>query len=135
MEEDSVDQLSVEYIKLRTEREQLKQEWSAKDSVFDEQMTAIDNSLVDTLTKTGASSITTANATIIKRVVSNYSPTNWDAIYQMVDRHKAFGLFFKRLNNANMKQFLDEHPDEYPAGLNVDSRYTVTVKRKSSTQE
>lgn len=134
MEEDSVDKLSVEYIKLRTEREQLKQEWSAKDSVFDEQMTAIENSLVDTLTKTGASSMTTSNATIIKRVVSNYNPSNWEAIYQMVDRHKAFGLFFKRLNNANMKQFLDEHPDEYPAGLNVDSRYTVTVKRKSSTE-
>ena len=134
MEEDSVDKLSVEYIKLRTEREQLKQEWSAKDSVFDEQMTAIENSLVDTLTKTGASSMTTSNATIIKRVVSNYSPSNWEAIYQMVDRHKAYGLFFKRLNNANMKQFLDEHPDEYPAGLNVDSRYTVTVKRKSSTE-
>jgi hypothetical protein len=134
MGEDSVDKLSVEYIKLRTEREQLKQEWSAKDSVFDEQMTTIENSLVDTLTKTGASSMTTANATIIKRVVSNYSPSNWEAIYQMVDRHKAYGLFFKRLNNANMKQFLDEHPDEYPAGLNVDSRYTVTVKRKSSTE-
>lgn len=134
MEEDSVDKLSAEYIKLRTEREQLKQEWSAKDSVFDEQMTAIENSLVDTLTKTGASSMTTSNATIIKRVVSNYSPSNWEAIYQMVDRHKAYGLFFKRLNNANMKQFLDEHPDEYPAGLNVDSRYTVTVKRKSSTE-
>jgi hypothetical protein len=134
MEEDSVDKLSVEYIKLRTEREQLKQEWSAKDLVFDEQMTTIENSLVDTLTKTGASSMTTANATIIKRVVSNYSPSNWEAIYQMVDRHKAYGLFFKRLNNANMKQFLDEHPDEYPAGLNVDSRYTVTVKRKSSTE-
>jgi hypothetical protein len=102
--------------------------------VFDEQMTTIENSLVDTLTKTGASSMTTANATIIKRVVSNYSPSNWEAIYQMVDRHKAYGLFFKRLNNANMKQFLDEHPDEYPAGLNVDSRYTVTVKRKSSTE-
>ena len=134
MEEDSVDKLSVEYIKPRTEREQLKQEWSAKDSVFDEQMTAIENSLVDTLTKTGASSMTTSNATIIKRVVSNYNPSNWEAIYQMVDRHKAYGLFFKRLNNANMKQFLDEHPDEYPAGLNVDSRYTVTVKRKSSTE-
>jgi hypothetical protein len=34
-----------------------------------------------------------------------------------------------------MKQFLEEHPDEYPAGLNVDSRYAVTVRRKTSTPE
>jgi hypothetical protein len=32
-----------------------------------------------------------------------------------------------------MKDFLEQHPDEYPAGLNVDSRYAVTVRRKSST--
>jgi hypothetical protein len=134
MEEDSVDKLSAEYIELRGEREKLKQDFLAKDNVFEERMTTIENSLVDTLTKTGLSSMSTSNATIIKRVVSNYNPSNWEAIYQMVDRHKAFGLFFKRLNNANMKQFLDEHPDEYPAGLNVDSRYTVTVKRKSSTE-
>ena len=134
MEEDSVDKLSAEYIELRGEREKLKQDFLVKDNVFEERMTTIENSLVDTLTKTGLSSMSTSNATIIKRVVSNYNPSNWEAIYQMVDRHKAYGLFFKRLNNANMKQFLDEHPDEYPAGLNVDSRYTVTVKRKSSTE-
>ena len=134
MEEDSVDKLSAEYIDLRGQREMLKQGFLAKDSVLEERMTTIENSLVDTLTETGLSSMSTANATIIKRVVSNYNPSDWGAIYQMVDKHKAFGLFFKRLNNANMKQFLDDHPDEYPAGLNVDSRYTVTVKRKSSME-
>jgi hypothetical protein len=133
-EDDPVDKLSAEYIDLRNQRERLKQDFSSKDKVFEDRMTEIENSLVDTLTKTGLSSMSTANATIIKRVVSNYNPSNWEAIYQMVDRHKAFGLFFKRLNNANMKQFLSDHPDEYPAGLNVDSRYTVTVKRKSSTE-
>jgi hypothetical protein len=134
MDESSVDTLSVEYIDLRKQREQLKKDFSSDDKVLEDRMTKIENLLVDALTSTGASSMTTSNATIIKRVVSNYNPSNWEAIYQMVDKHKAFGLFFKRLNNANMKQFLDEHPDEYPAGLNVDSRYTVTVKRKSSTE-
>ena len=133
-EDDPVDKLSAEYIGLRSQREKLKQDFLAKDEVLEERMMTIENLLVDTLTKTGLSSMSTANATIIKRVVSNYNPSNWEAIYQMVDRHKAFGLFFKRLNNANMKQFLEDHPDEYPAGLNVDSRYTVTVKRKPSTE-
>jgi hypothetical protein len=30
-----------------------------------------------------------------------------------------------------MKDFLEEHPDEYPAGMNVDSKYAVTVRRKN----
>jgi hypothetical protein len=29
-----------------------------------------------------------------------------------------------------MKQFLEEHPELLPPGLNVDSEYTITVRRK-----
>jgi hypothetical protein len=29
-----------------------------------------------------------------------------------------------------MKQFLEDHPDLLPPGLNRDSEYTVTVRRK-----
>jgi len=36
------------------------------------------------------------------------------------------------VHDTNMKQFLEEHPDEYPAGLNVENRYTIVVRRKST---
>jgi hypothetical protein len=32
-----------------------------------------------------------------------------------------------------MKEFLEQNPDEFPEGLNVDRKYAVTVRRKSST--
>lgn len=133
MDSESVDKLSAEYLELRGQREVLKAEFTTKDSVFEARMNEIENALVDALNSTGATSMSTENAIIIRRVATHYSPTDWNSIYQLVDKHKAFGLFFKRLNTVNMKQFLEEHPDEFPAGLNVDSRYAVTVKRKSST--
>jgi len=133
MDLESVDQLSAEYLELRVKRETLKAGFTAQDSVFETRMNEIENALVDALNSTGATSMSTENAIIIRRVATHYSPTDWNSIYQLVDKHKAFGLFFKRLNTVNMKQFLEEHPDEFPAGLNVDSRYAVTVKRKSST--
>jgi hypothetical protein len=77
-------------------------------------------------------SMSTARTIIIKRVMKRYNPTNWEAVYRLVDKHKAFGLLHKRIHDTNMKDFLEEHPDEYPEGLNVDSRYAVTVKRKPS---
>jgi hypothetical protein len=53
-------------------------------------------------------------------------------VYDLIAKHKAFGLLEKRVHNANMRDFLEQHPEEYPAGLNVDSRYTVVVRRKAS---
>ena len=67
----------------------------------------------------------------MRSVRRRYMPTNWDAVYKLIEKHKAFSLLEKRVHNGNMKDFLDEHPDEYPAGLNVDSRYAVTVRRKN----
>ena len=134
MEEDlSVDKLSAVYLKIRTAREELKAKFEADDKVFADQMTDIENALIDALNSAGADSIATPHATVIRRITTRYNPTNWDAIYKLVHKHKAFGLLFKRVHDANMKEFLEQNPDEFPEGLNVDRKYAVTVRRKSST--
>jgi hypothetical protein len=134
MEEDlSVDKLSAVYLKIRTAREELKARFDADDKVFADQMFDIENALIDALNSEGADSISTPTATVIRRVSTRYNPTNWEAIYRLVDKHKAYGLLFKRVHDANMKDFLEQNPDEFPEGLNVDRKYAVTERRKSST--
>jgi hypothetical protein len=91
---------------------------------------ALEAQLLDIMNRTNTDSMSTAGAVVMRRVSKSYSTTNWDALYDVVSRHKAFALLHKRIHNTNMRQFLEEHPDEYPAGLNVDSRYAVTVRRK-----
>ena len=133
MEEQSMDKLSASYILLRSEREQLKMVYEADDAVLNEAMAVIENQMLDVMNNTNATSISTDNATIIRTVRKRYNPSNWEAVYKMIAKHDAYGLLEKRIHNGNMKDFLEQHPDEYPAGLNVDSRYAVTVRRKSST--
>lgn len=133
MEEQSMDKLSASYILLRAEREQLKLVYEADDAVLNEAMAVIENQMLDVMNNTNATSISTDNATIIRTVRKRYNPSNWEAVYKMIAKHDAYGLLEKRIHNGNMKDFLEQHPDEYPAGLNVDSRYAVTVRRKSST--
>jgi len=36
----------------------------------------------------------------------------------------------QRISTVNMQQFLDDHPDVVPPGLNADKEYTVVVTRK-----
>jgi Fe2+ or Zn2+ uptake regulation protein len=126
-----LDDLSQQYLKLRQQRELLAEKYKEADRAIEVMMAELENQMLEELNKTNATSINTKSSTILKRVTKRYNPTNWDAVYELVHKYKAYGLLHKRVHDGNMSTFLEEHPDEYPAGLNLDSRYAVTVKRKS----
>lgn len=133
MEDISVDKLSGVYLKLRDQREALKRKYEEDDAILLNDMNQIEDALLLALREAEADSISTPTATVIRRVSKRYNPTNWDAVYKMIHKHQAYGLLHKRVHDTNMREFLDQNPDEYPAGLNVDSSYAVTVRRKSAT--
>ena len=126
-----MDELSVQYIRLRQKREILKERFTAEDGELEKAMAEIEAQLLDTLNASNSNSMSTNSAVIIRTVRKRYMPSNWAAVYELIKKHDAYGLLEKRVHNGNMKDFLEEHPDEYPAGLNVDSRYAVTVRRKN----
>jgi hypothetical protein len=126
-----MDDQAQQYLRLRQKREILKERFTAEDSELEKAMAEIEAQLLDSLNETNSTSMSTNSAVIMRSVRRRYMPTNWDAVYKLIDKHKAFSLLEKRVHNGNMKDFLDDHPDEYPAGLNVDSRFAVTVRRKN----
>jgi hypothetical protein len=126
-----MDELSVQYIKLRQKREVLSQQFKDDDAVLEKEMAEIETQLLDTLNASNSNSMSTNSAVIIRTVRKRYMPSNWPAVYELIKKHDAYGLLEKRVHNGNMKDFLEEHPDEYPAGMNVDSKYAVTVRRKN----
>ena len=128
----SIDKLSEDYIAIRTEREILSKKHKDEDAVLEGKLKALDSQQLEAMRLAESSSISTGCATVIRRVSKRYSTTNWPAIYQLIKEHDAFGLLTQRISNANMQQFLEENPELYPEGLNVDSRYAVTVRRKSN---
>ena len=126
-----MDELSVQYIKLRQKREVLAQQFKDADAMIEKDMAEIETQLLDTLNASNSNSMSTNSAVIIRTVRKRYMPSNWNAVYELIKKHDAYSLLEKRVHNGNMKDFLEEHPDEYPAGMNVDSRYAVTVRRKN----
>ena len=126
-----MDDLSQQYLRLRQKRELLKERFTAEDGELEKAMADIEAQLLTTLNEVNSNSMSTDSAVIMRSVRKRYNPSNWDAIYKLVEKHKAYGLLEKRIHNGNIKDFLEEHPDEYPVGLNVDSRYAVTVRRKN----
>ena len=41
----------------------------------------------------------------------------------------------KRLNQTNIKEYLVEHPDELPPGLQSSAEYAISIRRSKSQEE
>jgi hypothetical protein len=125
----NLDKLAGVYIKIRDARTTLKAEFTTQDSVLQEQMDLLEANMLDACKDLNASSIKTQHGTIIRSVKSRYWTNDWDSMYTFIKEQGAFGLLEKRLHQTNMKDFLVENPDLLPMGLNVESEYTVVVRR------
>ena len=128
----NLDRLADIYIKIRDARATLKSEFAVQDQVLQEQMDLLETNMLDACKDLNASSIKTPHGTIIRSVKSRYWTNDWDSMYTFIREQGAFGLLEKRLHQTNMKDFLAENPDLLPMGLNVESEYTVVVRRSKS---
>jgi len=128
-EDRSVSDLAAVYIKIRDHRAELKKQFEAGDKDLEDQQNLLAEKMLDICKDMDADSIRTPHGTIIRSVKSRYWTNDWDSMYRFIEEQGAFGLLEKRLHQTNMKDFLSENPDVCPQGLNVESQYTVVVRR------
>ena len=125
----SVEQLVSVFIKIRDARDTAEREWEQRKADFNEQLELINQQLLEICKSTDADSIRTAHGTVIRTVKSRYWTNDWEQFHKFLLEHSAPDLLEKRIHQSNMKQFLEENPELLPAGLNVDSAYSITVRR------
>jgi len=121
--------LTAIYIKIRDKRSENKRTFEAEDTELKEQMEVLEIQMLDVCKEMNADSIRTPHGTIIRSVKSRYWTNDWDSMYQLIKERDAFGLLEKRIQQTNMKEFLQENPNVLPAGLNVENAYSVVVRR------
>ncbi len=128
-----LDTLTALYIKIRDKRSANKKMFEAEDKDLEEQMQVLSQEMLDVCKDMNADSIRTPHGTIMRSIKSRYWTNDWDSIYGFIEETGAFGLLEKRIHQTNMKDFLAENPDLYPKGLNVESEYTVVVRRSKES--
>ena len=89
----------------------------------------INQQILEICKETGADSIKTKHGTAIRTIKSRYWTNDWERFYDFMFEHNVPELLERRIHQTNIKQFLEENPDLLPAGLNVDSAYSITVRR------
>ncbi len=52
-------------------------------------------------------------------------------MYKFIREHDAPDLLERRIAQGNFAQFIQENPDKMPAGVNIESKYSITVRRSS----
>jgi len=127
-----VDRLVAAYIKMRDKRSELLRAYEEEDEAIKAQMEMVEGKLLDLCKTIGADSLKTQHGTIIRSVKTRYWTSDWEAMHKFILEHKMPDLLEKRVSQTNMKQLLEENPDLMPKGMNIDSRYAVTIRRSPS---
>lgn len=125
------DKLVKAYVKIRDKRRELTAEFEKQDAELQESLDLIEKNLLDLFKETGAESLRTEFGTVTRRVSKRYWTNDWHSFHEFLKEHGTVELLEKRIAQTNMTVFLEENPDLLPPGLQIDSRYAVTVKRKS----
>lgn len=125
----TADILAGAYVKMREARAKLLSEYELKDNEIKEQMEVVKQNLLDMCKQIDADSIKTKHGTVIRTVRTKYWTSDWNSMYEAILQHKAPELLEKRICQGAMKQFLEDNPDVFPPGLNIDRGYDVSVRK------
>ena len=125
-----VEKLVKVYLKMNTKLSELKAAFEAEEKTLKEQMVKIKAALLEHCKEHNVESVRTTEGLFYRGVTTRYWTSDWESMGRFIVEHNAPEILEKRLHQGNMKQFMETHPDLLPPGLNVDSEYTITVRRK-----
>jgi hypothetical protein len=131
MSDISVNDLVAAYRKLRAALSEAEEAHEAKIKIIKERLELISAELLNVCNEQDIDSIRTPSGTVSRRVQTRYWTTDWERMNEFIVEHEAVHLLEKRIHNGNMKQFLEANPDIHPAGLQVDNKYVIQVRKPS----
>jgi hypothetical protein len=128
----TIDELVGIYLKIRTAIEAKEEQHKAELQELKDQFDVVGNKLLEICNEQNMDSIRTPVGTISRRVSSRYWTSDWDSMYQFIKNNDAPFLLEQRIHNSNMRQFLEDNPDKFPAGLQNERKYTVQVRKPTA---
>ena len=126
----SIERLTSAYIKIRDARTALAAKFKSEDGDLLEQLEQIKRALLEYCDTNGLESARTSAGTFYRTVKTRYWTSDWESVYKFVLENDMPELFEKRLNQSVLKELIEEDPDFALPGLNSDSEYVITVRKK-----
>jgi len=126
----SVEILTRTYLKIRDKRAELKAKYDEEEAVLATHLNKVKAALLDYCKENNIESVRTNAGLFYRTVKTRYWTSDWESFHRYVLDLEAPDLLEKRINQSAMKTFLEENPDQVPPGLNTDSEYIISVRKK-----
>tara|TARA_B100000780_G_C21107557_1_gene447350 strand:- start:409 stop:798 length:390 start_codon:yes stop_codon:yes gene_type:complete len=126
----SVDKLVKAYTKIRDKRSELSSKYKEEEGKLREQQDKVKLALLEYCKEHEVDSVRTASGLFYRTVKQRYWTSDWESMHKFIMDNELPEFFEKRLNQTHVRQFIEENPDLVPAGLNVDSEYAISVRKK-----
>jgi hypothetical protein len=125
-----ISKLIKTYIKIRDERAVLKSSYSEKDSELTRQLDTVKEAINEYSEINNLESARTSEGTFFRTTKVRYWTSDWESMYKFVMKNNVPEFFDKRLNQTNLRQFIEENPDNFPEGLNTEKEHVISVRKK-----
>lgn len=131
----SIEEMVEAYRKIRDLMALRKEKFEAQMSKLTESLETVSAAILDFCNEHNLDSVKTPMGTVSRRVQTRYWTNDWESMYNFVVEQNIPFVLEKRIHNGNMQQFLDENPYAMPAGLQIDRKFTIQVRKPTKKGE
>lgn len=117
------------FIKMRGAKDKLVKEHEAQIEKIESDMQIIKQALLGYCKDHNVESVRTKEGVFYRSIKKRYWTNDWESMGRFVVENNVPELLEKRLHQSNTQAFLEQNPDLLPPGLNVDSEFTITIRR------
>ena len=125
------DKLVSVYVKIRDAKATKTKEMEDAIKALDDQLDAIEQELLEICKTTGQDGGKTSAGSFTRSVKTRYWTSDWDSMYAFIKDYDVPQILERRIAQNVFKEFLNDNPGFMPEGVNLESKYSITVRRSS----
>ena len=130
MENITPDKLAKAYIKIRAERSALSAQFKETDGELSRKLDRLKQAMLEHCERHKVESVRTSAGLFFRSKRTKYWTGDWDAMHNFIKEHNVPELLDKRLNQTNIREFLEENPNLVPDALNTETELVISVRKK-----
>ena len=127
----SIENLTSAYLNIIAKRSELSAKYKKEDAELIEAQEQLKAALLNYCDEHGVESVRTAEGLVYKTSKEKYWTYDWDHFHAFVIENRCPELLDRRINQSNLREFLEDNPEKLPKGLNKSVDVSVTVRKPS----
>lgn len=124
-----------ELVRVRQNMKAKIAELKVESDAVEVEMKLIESELLEACKEQNVNTFVTEYGTVSRVVRERYWTSDWEAMHNYILEHGELGLLEQRIQQSNMRAWLDAHKHDHPPGMNISREYTVSIRKPTKKQD